>query len=62
MASFDKGVWRLLSDMIAQVQLGEMIIPTDPAVTLRRMMAGSRVVAGTVHGHHLLASHLSTAV
>jgi hypothetical protein len=62
MASFDKGAWRLLSDMIAQVQLGEMIIPTGPAVALRRMMGGSRVAAGTVHGHHLLASHLSTAV
>ena len=62
MASFDKGAWRLLSDKIAQVQLGEMIIPTGPAVTLRRMMGGSRVAAGTVHGHHLLASLFSTAV
>ena len=42
MASFDKGAWRLLSDMIAQVQLGEMIIPTDPAVTLRGMMGGKQ--------------------
>jgi hypothetical protein len=62
MASFDKGAWRLLSNMIAKVHQGEMIISTDPAVTLRRMMGGSRAVAGTVHGHHLLASHLSTAV
>jgi hypothetical protein len=42
MASFDKGVWRLLSYMIAQVHQGEMIISTDPAVTLRRMMGGKQ--------------------
>ena len=46
MASFDKGAWRLLPDMIAQVHQGEMVIPTGPAVTLRRMMGGSRVVVG----------------
>jgi hypothetical protein len=62
MASFDKDAWRLLSDIIAQVHQGKMIIPTGPAVTLHRMMGGSRAVAGTVHGHHLLARHLSTAV
>jgi hypothetical protein len=62
MASFDKGAWRLLSNMIAKVHQGEMIISTDPAVTLRRMMGGKQVVAGTVHDHHLLASHLSRAV
>lgn len=62
MASFDKGAWRLLSDMAAQVHQGEMIIPTGPTVTFRRMRGGSSVVAGTAHGHHLLASHLSTAV
>jgi cAMP phosphodiesterase len=27
MASFDKGAWRRVSDMIAQVRQGEMIIP-----------------------------------
>lgn len=37
-------------------------LPTGPAVTFRRMRGGSSVVAGTAHGHHLLASHLSTAV
>ena len=62
MASFDKGAWRLLSDMIAQVHQGEMIIPAGAAVAFRGMMGGSRVVAGTVHGRHLLASHLSTAL
>jgi hypothetical protein len=62
MASFDKGPWRPLSDMIAQVHQGETISPTGPAVTVRKMMGGSRVVAGTVHGHRLLASHFSTAL
>jgi len=42
MASFDKGAWRLLSNMIAKVHQGEMIISTDPAVTLRRMMGGKQ--------------------
>jgi len=61
MASFDKGAWRLLSNMIAKVHQGEMIIRTGTAVTFRRMMGGSNVVGGTAHSHHLLASHLSTA-
>jgi hypothetical protein len=61
MASFDKGAWRPLSDMIAQAHQGEMIIRTGLAVTFRRMMGGRGVAAGTAHSHHLLASHLSTA-
>jgi hypothetical protein len=61
MASFDKAAWRLLSDMTAEVHHGEMIILPGRAVTFRRMTGGSSV-AGTAHGHHLLARHLSTAV
>ena len=60
-ASFDKGAWRLLSGMIALVHQGEMLIP-GPAATFRRMMGGSSGVACTVHGHHLLASRMPTAV
>ena len=62
MASFDKSAWRLLSDMIGQVHQGEMIISTDPAVTLRRTMGGKQ--GSRRHGayHHLVASHLSRAV
>ena len=61
-ASFDKGAWRPLPKMIAQVHQGEMIISTDPAVTLRRMMGGKQ--GRRRHGayHHLVASHLSRAV
>jgi len=62
MASFDKGAWRLLSGMIALVHQGEMLIPAGPAATFRRMMGGSSGVACTVHGHHLLASRVPTAV
>jgi hypothetical protein len=30
MASFDMGAWRMLSDMIALVHQGEMLIPLVP--------------------------------
>jgi hypothetical protein len=60
-AWLDKGALCLLSDMIAEVHQGDMIIPTGPAVTVRGMMGGSSVAAGKVHDHHLLASRLSTA-
>jgi hypothetical protein len=62
MASLDKGAWRLLSDMIALVHQGEMLIPAGPAATFRRMMGGRSGVARAVHGYHLLASRLPTAV
>ncbi|MGI8568045.1 MAG: hypothetical protein ACR2KT_02645 [Methylocella sp.] len=62
LASFDKGAWRMLPDMIALVHQGEMLIPAGPTATFRGMMGGSSGVARTVHGHHLLASHLPTAV
>jgi hypothetical protein len=60
-ASFDKGAWRPLPKMIAQVHQGEMIIRIGTAVIFRRMMGGSSVAPGAAHSHHLLASHLSTA-
>jgi hypothetical protein len=62
MASFDMGAWRLLSDMIALVHQGEMPIPAGPTATFRRMMGRRSGVARTVHGYHLLASRLPTAI